>query len=53
MKKITVQCHSCGELVEIEDKGFYWAICSKCSNELYESLSNDFKKREKVNTVYK
>lgn len=43
-KKITVQCAHCGELVEIQDTGFYWALCPKCANEYAEDLERDYKK---------
>lgn len=48
MNKITVQCAHCGELVEIEDVGFYWALCKECGNEYAEFLEKDYEEWRKT-----
>lgn len=48
MKKIEVMCSGCGELVEIEDKGFCWALCEECDHEYEADLIKEYEanKRE-------
>lgn len=48
MKKIKVQCAACGELVEIEDRGFYWTMCDACFDEFEADLMKDYEEWRKT-----